>query len=75
MDTTGDLCWRWIADPFGTAPPETHPGNLGAFTQNLRMPGQYTDSETGLFYNSQRMYDPMIGRYVETDPIGFDGGD
>jgi RHS repeat-associated protein len=74
LNTAGQLRWRWIADPFGTAVPETNPAGLGAFTQNLRMPGQYADSETGLFYNMARYYDPMIGRYVESDPIGLGGG-
>jgi RHS repeat-associated protein len=74
MDTAGNLRWRWIADPFGTAVPETNPAGLGAFVQNLRFPGQYADSETGLFYNMARNYDPMIGRYVESDPIGLQGG-
>jgi hypothetical protein len=30
--------------------------------------------ETGLFYNYYRDYDPQTGRYVESDPIGLDGG-
>lgn len=74
MDTAGNLRWRWIADPFGTAVPETNPAGLGAFVQNLRFPGQVADGETGLFYNTARFYDPMIGRYVESDPIGLGGG-
>ncbi|MEY8876773.1 MAG: RHS repeat-associated core domain-containing protein, partial [Leptothrix sp. (in: b-proteobacteria)] len=73
-DTAGNLRWRWIADPFGTAVPETNPAGLGAFVQNLRFPGQVADGETGLFYNMARYYDPMIGRYVESDPIGLQGG-
>jgi RHS repeat-associated protein len=43
-------------------------------TNNLRFPGQYADAETGLLYNFHRYYDPKIGRYVRTDPIGFDAG-
>lgn len=41
---------------------------------NLRFPGQYYDSETGLSYNYFRDYDPSIGRYIESDPIGLQGG-
>ena len=44
------------------------------FSYNLRFPGQYSDKETGLFYNNYRDYDPRTGRYVESDPIGLNGG-
>jgi RHS repeat-associated protein len=74
VDTSGRLRWRWIAEPFGNTAPETNPSGLGAFTQNLRFPGQYADSESGLFYNGFRDYDPAIGRYTQSDPIGLHGG-
>lgn len=66
--------WAWDADGFGQLPPNENPAGLGAFTFNLRMPGQYFDAESGLFYNHFRDYDPGTGRYVESDPIGLAGG-
>jgi RHS repeat-associated protein len=68
------VVWRWDQDPFGVAQPNQNPGGLGLFTYNLRYPGQYYDAETGTFYNYFRDYDPQVGRYVESDPIGLEGG-
>jgi RHS repeat-associated protein len=42
--------------------------------QPLRFQGQYEDSETGLFYNRHRYYDPDQARYITQDPIGLLGG-
>ena len=74
IDQNGGRRWRWLAEPFGTTAPETNPDNIGAFTLNLRFPGQYADPETGLSYNYFRFYDGAIGRYVQSDPVGFNGG-
>jgi RHS repeat-associated protein len=43
-------------------------------TNNLRFPGQYHDQETGLHYNMARDYQPGIGRYIEGDRMGLNGG-
>ena len=38
------------------------------------MQGQYADTETGLYYNTFRYFDPDVGRFVSEDPIGLLGG-
>jgi RHS repeat-associated protein len=68
------LMWRWDPDTFGSVTPNTNPAGLGAFNFNLRFPGQYSLNESGLYYNYFRTYDPQMGRYIESDPIGLYGG-
>ena len=68
------LRWRWDPKPFGDSSPNQNPEALGMFTYDLRYPGQIYQSETGLYYNYFRDYDPAVGRYIESDPIGLDAG-
>ena len=36
--------------------------------------GRRFDIEIGLYYYRARYYDPFIGRFLQTDPIGYDDG-
>jgi RHS repeat-associated protein len=37
--------------------------------------GREVDGETGLYYYRSRYYDPVVGRFLSEDAIGFAGGD
>ncbi|HVJ61654.1 MAG TPA: RHS repeat-associated core domain-containing protein [Tahibacter sp.] len=66
--------WRWENTPFGDADADANPGGRGAFAFDLRFPGQVFDVETHMHYNINRDYEPGTGRYIQSDPIGLDGG-
>ena len=68
-DASGTVVWDRVATPFGVEVMAS-----GSLTQGLRFPGQLEDSETSLFQNWNRDYDPLLGRYVQSDPIGLLGG-
>lgn len=69
-DRTGSVVWSASYSVFGKATLSTS----NQILMNLRLPGQYYDQETELHYNYFRDYDSATGRYVQSDPIGLDGG-
>ncbi|NYZ69815.1 hypothetical protein H0A36_27775, partial [Endozoicomonas sp. SM1973] len=74
-NTAGQAVWQWQSDAFGVGRAnEDVDGDGQKVVIALRFPGQVFDPESGLHYNYYRTYDPNIGRYIESDPIGLDGG-
>lgn len=63
------MVWKWDPDAFGVIKP-----SVANIDMNLRFTGQVYDKATGLFYNLNRYYYPLLGRYLEADPIGLAGG-
>jgi RHS repeat-associated protein len=68
-DSTQSVVWSASYQPFGQS--SNAPATI---TQNLRLPGQESDLETGFNHNGFRNYIPAWGRYLESDPIGLVGG-
>ncbi|MEL7130725.1 MAG: RHS repeat-associated core domain-containing protein, partial [Pseudomonadota bacterium] len=66
----GPMLWREVYTPFGELwdPPASANDNDIGFTGHIR------DSDTGLTYMQARYYDPVIGRFLSPDPVGFAEG-
>jgi RHS repeat-associated protein len=66
------VVWKAEYKPFGDAVINEDPDGDGNTVEfNIRFPGQYYDKETGYYYNYYRTYDPSLGRYIQSDPIGI----
>jgi RHS repeat-associated protein len=66
VEGDGTIAWRLYRDAFGRAKVDA----LSRLTCPLRASSQYADEESGLNYNLFRYYDPVLGRYINRDPIG-----
>lgn len=66
-DENGNLLWTEHYQPFGSRieKEQAAGGNRQWYT------GKFHDEETGLTYLGARLYDPMLGRFMGIDPIGF----
>ena len=74
-DNAGTVVWTNLMMAFGEATVNEDPGGDSTLlTLNMRFPGQYEDAESGLYQNFFRDYDPVTGRYIESDPLGWQGG-
>jgi RHS repeat-associated protein len=53
-------------------------GRLGAsdasHPNRIMFTGREYDKETGLYYYRARYYNPQIGRFLQTDPVGYETG-
>ncbi len=65
------MVWQARTSPYG----EILKLGTNTIPNPIRLPGQYEDSESGLYYNRFRYYSPQDGGYINRDPIGLLGGD
>lgn len=68
-DQHGRKTWQAQLDSYGGV----RQGRCQAQDCPFRYPGQYEDTETGVYYNRFRYYDPEMGQYISQDPIGLEG--
>ncbi len=73
-DDQRTVVWKWEGGAFGRGQETIDPDGDGKKRFSLCFPGQYYDVETDLNYNYYRDYDSKIGRYLQSDPIGLQGG-
>ncbi len=65
VDGRGKVVARFRQTSYGKRLPQESPG----VHMPMRLPGQFSDDESGLHYNFYRYYDPSCARYVQQDPV------
>jgi RHS repeat-associated protein len=70
--STQNSAWIGNYQPFGALNPLT--SQTATLGQDLRLPGQENDVDTGLYHNGFRDYLVNYGRYLQPDPSGLTGG-
>lgn len=66
VSDSGGLTEKYAYSAYGMSPTSSTTPYLYA--------GRRLDSETGLYHNRARAYSPMLGRFLQADPIGTKGG-
>lgn len=63
------VTWNERYTPYGEKWASASQGD-----DNVGFTGHVTDTDTGLTYMQARYYDPLIGRFLSVDPVGFTEG-
>ena len=59
---------QYTYDPYGNCFAGSNPCSTGV---PYRFTGRRLDTESGLYYYRARYYAPSIGRFMQTDPVGY----
>lgn len=68
-DSNGEVAETYTYDVYGNL--TSSPSSLG---NNYYFTARRLDPETNLYYYRERYYSPLIGRFLQVDPIGYYGG-
>jgi RHS repeat-associated protein len=67
--SAGSLAQTYGYDSFGK-----QTSSSGSLTNPLQYTARELDPETNMYFYRARYYDPVAGRFVSEDPVGFSGG-
>ena len=84
-NSSGQVVEAYDTDAYGNTLISTGPGADGVWftdddvqsdygANNVIYCGYSYDAETELYYVRNRTYNPVLGRWIQRDPIGFQGG-
>jgi len=76
-DSTGNLVESYRYDVYGTPTilaPDSRLLTSSAIGNRLLFTGRDRDPDTGWYNYRHRYYNPLLGRFVQPDPIGIKGG-
>ncbi|WP_180984485.1 RHS repeat domain-containing protein, partial [Xanthomonas oryzae] len=71
LKENGDIVWSASYSVVGAAQPD----GWGLLENNIRLQGQYLDSETGLNYNRHRYYDYQSAQFISNDSLRLAAGE
>ena len=77
MNTSGVVQERYAYSAFGVRrimAADFSPRSSSSYAWDFGLQGQFRDSETGWYNYGYRFYVPMLGRWINRDPIGEEGG-
>ena len=73
-NSSGQLLEKYKYDAFGNPTilsPTDELRSASAYSNRFMFTGREYDSETGNYYYRARYYSPKLGRFLQTDPVGY----
>ncbi len=70
-NSAGIVVWKASYKPYGEKVTDEFPTTNTTASNKIGYAGSPFDASTGLSYMGARYYDPVIGRFMGVDPVGF----